>query len=180
MTALFNPAVQSDLRFRSRHTHKTIAAYIEEKFGELGWVTAPINFGTDAVTFEEIAPDENGKAVKPNTVSIAIGDVAVDELYELGGGLYHFAVPVFFDVYGVNASVAQSIADDIREQVTREQIIPVYDWTLATAPVKTTSTIEFENVVGPEKPQVAAASADFKRYWRVVKAEAHVYYHPTY
>lgn len=176
---LFAPAVRSDLRFRSRHVHRTLAAFMEETLTELGWVTPPVNFGSSPVTFEEIQPDENGRVVAPNTVAITIGDVATDELYELGGSLYHLLVPAFFDVYGVNASVAQSLADDIKEQVTRENIIPVYDWTNAAAPVKTSATIEFENALGPEKPQAAAVSLDFRRFWRVVKVECHVYYHPT-
>lgn len=177
---LFAPAVRSDLRFRSRHVRRTLAAFVEETLAELGWVNEPVNFGSLPVTFEEIQPDENGKAIAPNTVAVTIGDVAADELYELGGGLYHLLVPAFFDVYGVNASIAQSIADDIKEQITRENIIPLYDWTIATAPVKTTSTIEFENALGPERPVAAAVSQDFKRFWRVVKVECHVYYHPTY
>lgn len=179
MTKLFAPAVRSDLRFRSRHVHKTLAAFMEEKLAELGWVNAPVNFGADPVVFEEIQPDENGKAVAPNTVAVTLGDPQTDELYELGGGLYHVAAAAYFDVYGTSASISQSIAEDIKEQVTRENIIPVYDWSIASAPVKTTSTIEFENAIGPEKPGAAAVSTDFKRFWRIVKVECHVYYHPT-
>lgn len=178
MTGLFTPATVPPLRFMSRQVHKTVAEYLREKLTELGWVNDPVNFGAVPVTFQEAQPDENGKAVAPNTVAITIGDVSDDIPRELGGGFYEVIAPIFVDVYGQSSATAQSIADDAKEQMTRGMIIPVFDWT-AAAPLMTSNTIEFENVMGPERPPVAASTSDFRRFWRIVRAEAHVFYMPA-
>jgi hypothetical protein len=177
-SGLFAFAVVPSLRFMSRQVHKTVARYVEEKLTELGWVNDPVNFGTVPLTFQEAIPEDNGKSVETNTVSITIGDVSEDIARELGGGYYEVIMPIFVDVYGQTASTSQSIADDVKEQMTRGVIIPVYDWTAST-PVVTSTTIEFENVLGPERPQASQALSDFRKYWRVVKVEAHVFYEPA-
>lgn len=160
------------LRFRQRHVHRTIAAYIESALAELGWVVPPVNFGTVPVTFIEIQPDENGEKVAPNTVAITLGDEPADEDLEMGNGLQGLDLPVFVDIYGVEQSVAVSIASDVKS-VLKNAVIPLYDYTGAP-PVVTDDLIEFEDVTGPEKPAVAREASDFRKYWRVVKAIAHV------
>ncbi len=174
---LFPSANVPALRFRSRHVHKTVAEYLREKLGELGWLTAPINFNATAVTFREVQPDENGTSVAPNTVSVTAGDLGDDQETQLGGGIYEVVIPFFIDVYGESAGLAQSIAEDLREQLTHGRVLPLYDWNDVQAPARVDGAyIEFENVVGPERPQGSQTSADFRRFWRVVKAEAHVLY----
>lgn len=164
------------MRFRTRHIHKTICSYLETQMATLGWVNDPINFGASPLTFQEIQPDENGETVTPNLLAITLGDVDQDTLEQLGGGVWNMPIPVFFDVYGDNGSVAVSIADDVRDLVSRGQIISVYDWTDPSNPVKQDDYIEFERVVGPERPQASIGSTDFRKHWRVVKGIARVYY----
>ena len=177
MAILFGTPATTGLRFRSRHVHRTIAAFMEERLGLLGWTGDPVNFGTAPIIFKEVVPDENGAPIAANTVSISLGDIDEDALGQLGGGLWETILPVFFDVYGASASVAQSIAEDIKEQVTRGVVLPVYNWNEVAVPVLVAGEyIEFENVIGPERPAGSAVSQDFRRFWRIVKAEAHVYY----
>lgn len=164
------------MRFRYRHTHKTLCAYIEARLTTLGWVNSPINFGTTAVTFTEIQPDENGEKIEPNVVAITLGDGPDDVLEELGGGLYSISYPLFVDVYATNQSLAVSIADDVKDSLNHDMSIPLYDWTNPSAPVQQSDYITFEKVFGPERPPVSVASNDFRRHWRVVKGLATVYY----
>lgn len=178
-TPLFGLPAPISLRFRSRHAHKTVAAYIEEKLTQLGWVGSAVPFGATPLTFKEVVPDENGVAVAANTVSITAGDLSEDALAELGGGLWEVVLPIFIDVYGDSASIAQSIAEDVREQLTRGMVIPMFDWSDVQAPALDGGYIEFEGVVGPERPQASAVSQDFRKFWRVVKVEAHLYYEGT-
>lgn len=175
--ALFAPAVVAGTRFRSRHVQKTVASFLQEKLGELGWLTPPINFGSTPVTFKEIQPDENGLTVVANTVSVTGGDLGESLDQQLGGGIWELVIPFFVDVYGETSSVSTSIAEDLREQLAYGRVLPLLDWSDVQAPVSVEgSYIEMENVVGPERPQAGQLSADFRRNWRVVKAEAHVYH----
>lgn len=177
MTSPFPPVRIPQTRFRSRHVHKTVAEFLEEKLGQLGWITAPVNFNTTPVTFKEIQPDENGITVETNTVSVTAGDLGADEEIQLGGGLYEVAIPIFVDVYGEKASVSQSIAEDLKEQMAYGRVLPLLDWSDVQNPVAVAGAyIEMENVIGPERPQASQVSQDFRRNWRVVKAEAHVIY----
>lgn len=174
---LFVPAHRPALRFRSRHVHMTVARFISEKLDELGWVTPPVNFNATAVTFREVAPDENGVSLAENTVSVTAGDVGEDAEQQLGGGLYEVVVPIFIDVYGQSSSIAQSIAEDVKEQVSRGRVLPLYNWSDVQAPAAVSGTyIELEAAVGPHRPQASSVSADFRKFWRVVKVEAHVHY----
>lgn len=180
------PVLPDMPRFLYRHVHRTISAYIEEKLTTLGWGKAvpsgpqpSVNFGATPLTYQEIQPDENGQTVKSNTVAITPGDEQQDELGELGGGLWHVAIPFFFDVYGEDQSISKSIASDIKSLLTRGTVIPLYDWTTGTPVQANGAYIEFEFVLGPERPPVAQTASDFRRYWQIVKCEAHTYYYPV-
>lgn len=164
------------MRFRYRHTHKTICRYIETQLTTLGWVNAPVNFGTTPLTFVEIQPDENGEPVAVNTVAITLGDGPVDTAEELGDGLYSVAYPFFVDVYGENQSIAVSIAEDVKDVVNHEISILLFDWTDPNNPVEQTDYMTFERVSGPQRPPISFQSQDFRRHWRVVKGLARLYY----
>ena len=177
MTSPFPPARIAQTRFRSRHVQKTVAEFVEEKLNELGWFTPPINFNTAPITFKEIAPDENGIVVAANTVSVTAGDSSETLESQLGGGLYEIVIPIFVDVYGEKASIALSIAEDVKEQLSYGRVLPLLDWSDVQGPVVVDGAyIELENAVGPERPQASQVSQDFRRHWRVVKVEAHVFY----
>jgi hypothetical protein len=180
MTSPF-PAVRvASTRFRSRHVHRTVAEFLHEKLRELGWVNDPVNFGAKPVIFREIQPDENGLAVEANTVSVSAGDLGTEAESQLGGGIYEVVIPFFIDVYGESSGVAQSIGEDLKEQVGYGRILPLLDWSDVQLPIPAYGAyIEFENATGPERPQASQVSADFRRNWRVVKVEAHVHYAET-
>jgi hypothetical protein len=177
VTSIFDPVVLPGLSFWSRHVHQTVAKFIEEQLANNGWVNDPVNFGTSAVHFEEFQPEEAGTDLVPNTVSISLGDVPEQQLEQLGGGLYSLSVPIFVDIYGAKISISVSIADDVRRLLT-DRALPLFDWTDPANPVAMdTSYIEFERVIGPRQPMAAAAaSADLKRNWRVVKLTAVAYF----
>lgn len=168
----------AEIRFRSRHVRQTIADYIEAGLTDLGWVNAPTNFGAIPLTFQEVDPEEpqQGIQVLPNTVSTSLGDEPDDEEYELGGGLESVEFPVFVDVYAENNSMAVSIASDIK-QLLKHTVIPVTDYTGTPTP-HPTEYMEFESVIGPERPPASIGATEFKRHWRVVKAIAVVYFVP--
>lgn len=169
----------TNLRFHQRHIHKTVANYVEVGLTSLGWVNPPINFGTTPLSFMETQPEDEGVEVKENTVAISVGNEQVDMLEELGGGLYSVRLPLFFDVFTERSSLSVSVASDIKDLVTRGKAIYVKDWTDPANPVQVSELLYFEDVVGPEKPEVASVSTNFRRHWRIVKAMAKVYYGPS-
>lgn len=149
----------------------------------LGWgkrlrtgVQPAVNFGASPVTYQEIQPDENNVAITANTIAVTPGDEGIDELAELGGRYWHVAIPFFFDVYGDDQSIAKSIASDIKGLLTRGTVLPLLDWTSGIPVAVPQAYIEFELVIGPERPPAAQSATDFRRFWSVVKAEAHTYY----
>ena len=164
------------LRFRVRHVHKTIADYLEAELTVLGWVNAPVNFATTPMTFLEFQPEEAGKAIAANTVSITLGDEPAAVDLEMGDGLREIAYPVFVDVYGANASIATSIASDVKT-LLEDTYLQVKDFTASIPGVPSNEQIELDkDDVSVERPPAASGLNDFKRYWRVVKTTARVHY----
>lgn len=167
------------MRFRQRFVQKTIANHVEQELAALGWTGSTINFGTSAVTVIESDPEEAAAAFKTNALAISMGDEDADMEEELGGGFYSVSTPVFFDIFGESHSIAVSIASDVKEMFTRGKRLYVEDWTTGVA-VPTTEYIDFEDVVGPERPEASYGASDrVMKHWRVVKATAVVYYTPA-
>jgi hypothetical protein len=160
------------LRFRQRHVHETCLHYIRTALDDLGWRTPPINFGTRPVTLLEYQPEEAGAQVVPNTVAVTMGDEPEDVDEELGAGLQSCDYTLFVDVYGANAPVASSIASDLKAAL-KNRLIPMRDYSTEDAGVATQHTIEF-NTVMIDRP-TPTGGVD-KRYWRVVKATATLYF----
>lgn len=167
------------LRYRERHVLETVKTFILAELTTKGWVTAPRNFGTLALTvMSDIHPeDEENVQVVPNTLAISLGDVDEEEEMQMGGGLYENRLPIFFDVYAENGTIARAICNDIAESINRGKVITLQDFTTGTG-VDTTEVIEFDEVVGPERPDasVMAQAGDFRKHWRVVKAFAAAHY----
>ena len=166
------------MRFRDRHVEATIAAYVRGGLSDLGWVSEPINFGATPLTWVDEVPTENSDVqVAPNTVAMTFGDIGEEGLEQLGGGLYSLNIPVFFDVFGDNGTIARCICSDILDLLKRDKVIPTLDWTTGTGD-QTAETILFDVVMGPERPPASemASSGDFRKHWRVVKATAVVTY----
>jgi len=168
-------ALPGPLRFRSRHVHKTVADYLEAGLTDLGWVNAPVNFGTTPVTFSEFEPDEpNPTEIKVNTVSITMGDELPDEELELGGRLLSTKYVLFVDVYGANRSVANSICSDAKALLV-DLYLPVRDFTTDNAGIATTELLGIDrDTVLVERPAEAADAKDIRKNWRVVKATIEV------
>ena len=161
------------MRFRQRHLHQTCADHIRTGLTTLGWVNPPVNFATRPVTFIEIQPDEAGVRVNPNTVATTIGDEPEDLDEELGAGLTSCDFTLFVDVYGIDQSVAVSIAGDVKDLLRNRQI-PLLDYTASVTGDVTTAVIEFDTVV-IDRPAVSANGPD-KQHWRIVKAVARLLY----
>lgn len=176
----------TELRFRTRHVHQTVTDYVKTAMQALGWgdaalpandpLNAAIPFGTTPVTWMDIQPDEEGVPIVPNTVAITLGDAGVDDLQQLGGGYYELELPVFFDVYGENQGIAQSIASDVKDVVNYQLSIPVKDYTSSTAGTDTTELILFDDISGPERPPASQIAADVRRHWRLVRGRVCVYH----
>lgn len=169
------------LRFRNRHVSKTIAEFIKQGMTELGWVNAPTNFGATPFIIREYQPERAGEDISENTLMVTEGDPGIAEPAEMGPGLWTYQVPVYVDIYGESRELARSVAGDMFDWIFRHPVIRVQDWTDPANPVDTTDvTVEWENLEGPLTPQLAASAMDFKRHWKVVKVEAHVFYLPDF
>lgn len=160
------------MRHRTRHTHETVVQHLTAKLTELGWVSAPINFGATPVTIQTVEPFGEG-AVQPdgNLVSITLGDSTEDEDEELGGAMIAGFYALFVDVVGESIPLSVALADDIRLAL-KNHTIPLKDFTSNPAGVEVAGGfIEFEAVELETPP--AASSVD-KRTWRVVTATLNV------
>lgn len=163
------------LRHRSRHLHATIYNKVVGDLTDLGWVTPPVNFGTAPVTVVDYQPEERQEAIRANTVAVSIGDVADDEDMELGaqvGGVRSALYPVFIDVYAAELALTYALCDDLRESFDCA-IFPLVNQITRAA---TDQQIEIEQVIGVDKPAAANSADPFKRYWRVLRLAARLYY----
>jgi hypothetical protein len=160
------------MRFRERHVHATIVKHVTDTLTTLGWVNPPINFGTTPVTFLDYQPLEAGQTPAFNTVAISMGDQSDNEEYELGG-LLACRYTVFIDVYGENAPIGISIAEDIKDALSG-RVIGLLDFTSNAAGDATDAELEFQSVVVENIP-TATTTID-KRTWRAVKATAVCYF----
>jgi hypothetical protein len=173
------------LRFRYRHVHATLYSHIRGELIERGWgdsslaagdpLNAAVNFGTTPVTYVDIQPDEAGQQIAGNTVAVTLGDEPGNVDWEMGSSLRLVEYPLYVDIYGVNQSIAQSIGADIRDLLD-DQYLPVKDF-IQRPPTDTDEQIELlHEDIQIRRPQASLGATDFKRYWRVVRAIARVYY----
>lgn len=163
------------LRHRSRHVHATVYNYLRTELAVLGWINPPINFGTEAISLVDYQPDERGERIEHNTVAVSIGDVPSDREEELGanvGGLRSGLYPIFIDVYMADQSLAVAMCDDIR-QIFDNAYLPVIDQVTGDP---SDYIIDVEEVFGPQRPNAQIGAEQFKRYWRIMRLDARVYY----
>ncbi len=164
------------IRHSSRHLHATFYNHTKAKLAELGWVSAPVNFGTSPVTIIDYQPEERNEAVKHNTVAVTLGDFNADEDEELGakgGGLRSALYSVYIDVYMNEQALSLAICDDIRdvyEDLYMDLINQITGFPVPNA------KIDVETVAGPERPAANIGAEQFKRHWRIMRADGRLYY----
>lgn len=187
------------LRFHERHALQTILDMVQSELQGLGWgnaaldpsdpINSVINFGATPATYQKALPDILGKAaVVPNTVAVTFGSAGPDADYELGAyqkdeaglyGLHVVEIPVFIDVFGEKAEIADSLAGDIKTLFARKhRWLTINDYTASQDGTPSDEQIEFDNVTGPEEPPAAGVGPDFRRNWRIVKAMACLEFNP--
>lgn len=163
------------LRHRSRHLRATIFNKVHADLTTLGWITAPVNFGTTAVTVVDYQPDERNEPVRTNTVAVSLGDIVDDTDEELGaqaGGLRSAHYPVFIDVYMGEQALADAICDDLRD-IFDNAIFALVDQVSGT---DSAERVEIDEVMGPDRPTGANSADPFKRFWRVMRIGVRLYY----
>lgn len=162
------------IRFRSRHLHATIFDFTQAGLDALGWITLPINFGTDPVTLIDYQPDERLQQIQHNTVAVSLGDYESDEDEELGaslGGARSANYAVFVDVYMAEQALSQAICDDVRDLFTDQSLYLVDQITQ----LATSDLIQVENIDGPAR--VPGGSADqFRRHWRAMRLDCRLFF----
>jgi hypothetical protein len=175
------PTAPSTLRFRYRFVHETMALYVRTGLIALGWgdievdPDATVNFGTTPLTYVVMQPENEQAPIADNTVIVTLGDEpnAVDE--ELGDGLRSIEFPTFIDIYGVNQSISQAIASDVKD-LLEDKYTPVLDFA-EDPPALTSELIELnKDDLLIVHPQSALAATDVRKQWRVVKTFARVHY----
>ncbi len=166
------------MRFRQRHVQQTVVDYVIFEMTALGWVGPSVPFGGTPLSFIEADPEDALAGLVGNTLAISMGDEDEDVIEEMGGGFYSVQTPLFLDVFAEKHAIAVSIASDVKDLFNRGKQLKVYNYSTGV-PVESTEHIEFDQVVGPLKPQAAAMSTDnVRRHWRVVKAMCTVFYAP--
>lgn len=165
----------AQLRHRSRHIHATLYNHLRNELTALGWITPPVNFGTEPVTLVDYQPEERGERIEHNTVAVSLGDIPADQEEELGartGGLLSGLYPVFIDVYMADQPLSVAICDDIRD-VFQMAYLSVIDQVTGDP---SDYVMDIEEVHGPERPNAQIGAEQFKRYWRIMRLSARVYY----
>ncbi len=165
------------IRFRSRHLHATFYDHTIAALTNLGWMSAPVNFGTHAVKVVDFQPDERQLPIAGNTVAVSLGDYTLDDEEELGallgGGLRSALYSVYIDSYMLEQSLSLAICDDLREIYDGKSLDLINQITETVVP---NCYIQVEQVIGPEKPPSNLGAETFKRYWRIIRVDARLYY----
>lgn len=173
------------MRFRSRHVQQTISDYLVAGITELGWINEPRIFGLDApVRVIDVDPDqitsddpeeirELRSRLDGVTMAINVEEEDEDLIAELGGPLYRVAMPMSVDVWADLASIATSLASDVKS-LLRDAHIPVRDYANGGTPVEG-SYIEPE-MVRISRPPGNVIGIDFKKRWRIVGFDARVWF----
>jgi hypothetical protein len=157
-------------RHPSRHVHATVYNRVVSGLTTLGWVTGSVNFATTPLTLLDFQPEERGVTIVPNTVAVSLGDVEKDSLEQVGGGLWSRRYPIFIDVFGVEQSITDAICDDVRECFPEPGLtFQLVDQ--STGFDVTDALLEAEILLGPERPAIAGTFTDFRRNWRVMRAQ---------
>lgn len=169
------------MRFRYRHVHATMADYIKTGLVGLGWgdasvdPNAAVNFGTVPLTYIEVQPLVVGQPIADNTVAVSLGDEPHGADQEMGDGLKAVDFPLFVDIFGVDQSISQAIASDVKDLLEDhyQQVMDHAD----DPPTSTNEQIECDkDDVMVVQPQAALEATDIRKQWRVVKTIARVYY----
>ncbi len=164
------------IRFRTRHLHATFVNDWRTQLDALGWITPPINFGTQPISVIDYLPDDRTELIKRNTVSITLGDYTADEDEEVGaagGGLRSALYNVYIDCYMAEQALSIAVCDDVRDHYT--------DWTgplidqITGSPIFGTNIV-VDSVYGPERPDGGGSAEAFKRYWRSMRIDAQLYF----
>lgn len=166
----------ASVRFRSRFIHATFVDEVKAKLLAQGWVAQPVNFGTLPVRVVDYQPDERKEPIDTNTVAVSLGDYAFDEDEELGargGGLRSAPYSVFVDVYMAEQSLSQAICDDIRDAFTDYE--PLLIDQITGLPVPDTQ-IDIVRIAGPSRPEANVGAEAFRRFWRIMRIDATLYF----
>jgi hypothetical protein len=163
-------------RFRSRHLHATFYKQFIVDMSALGWMHAPVNFGTQALTVIDYQPEDRNETIKHNTVAVSLGNYGSDEDEELGakgGGLRSALYNIFIDIYMSEQALAIAVADDVRDIYT-DLTMPLVNQ--IDGQVEPATLIEVDQVLGPERPGGGAGSDTFRKHWRVMRVDGRLFY----
>lgn len=173
------------LRHVSRHVHKTLADLVIAQLKTLGWgdaslpatdpVNTQVNFGATPCTYMTVQPAAAGTELKPNMVSITLGEEPPAADQEMGSERGALDYPLFVDVYGEDLAVTNAILDDVRHTILDNLVTPVLNQT-AQPPTDSGLVITIDReTISKRVPTVATGASDqLKRNWRVVVATANV------
>lgn len=173
------------MRFRSRHVQQTLSDFILEGLTDLGWINEPrvfdlpepvriIDVDPDQITTDD--PEETKELrgrLKGTTIAVTIEEEDEDILSELGGPLHRVAMLTSVDVWSDKASIATSLASDIKG-LLRDAHIPLRDYANGGDPLPG-SYIEPDAVTW-SRPTGNVIGIDFKKRWRVVSFDAHIWF----
>lgn len=159
------------LRHASRHVHHTIASFVEDNLGVLGWTSTNVSerpFGAEQLTIKRVSSPQNELAA--GLVTITLGDEVDPDSLEMGGPLSQQDFPIFVDIYMDQDATALAVACDVRDLLLgrfdfARPFLPVIDQ--ATALEVVGWRITFDDVERA-RPDNQPGSL----HWQVVKVTA--------
>jgi hypothetical protein len=107
------------VRFASRFIKASVVEVIRTFLAEYAWTGDNPPFGTDTVTLHATAPTPSTlRAIDGNAVYVSFGSEDDNRPMQLGGGLLRQEFAVFVDVIGVDETIADCLASDIKDRLS--------------------------------------------------------------
>lgn len=107
------------VRFASRYIKASVVDVVKTFLTEYGWTGATPPFGTKPVELREAGPTPAElRALEGNVVFVSFGVEDDYESQQLGGGLLRQEYVVFVDVIGVDHTITDLIAGEVKDRLS--------------------------------------------------------------
>lgn len=107
------------VRFASRFVRSSVQDLVKTFLHDYGWTGPTPPFGTLPIDLRLAGPTpQELRALDGNTVFVSFGDEPDQRPMELGGGMLRQEYVVFVDVIGVDETIADAIASDIKDRLS--------------------------------------------------------------
>lgn len=107
------------VRFASRFIKASVVDVVRTFLAEYGWTGDAPPFGTETVTLKATGPTPTDlRSTDGNTVFVSFGEEDDYLPIQLGGGMLRQEFVLFVDVLGVDETIADALASDLKDRLS--------------------------------------------------------------